>query len=283
MLGSAFLRMGTKRIGTGIDLSNLNLNLIEETPDYIEIGAMTTLRDLEVSPSAFLRMGTKRIGTGIDLSNLNLNLIEETPDYIEIGAMTTLRDLEVSPILNKYFDRVLSNAVRDIIGVQFRNVVTVGGSVFSKYGFSDLIVGLLALETEVELYNGGRMPLEEFLNRKYEKDILVKLYIKKNNANAIYKCMRNSRSDYPILNLAVSKDDNNFKICVGARPQRATVAVKASEFLSNNPINEENIIKASEIACEELVFGSNMRASKEYRKAVCKSLVKNALMEVSSC
>ena len=28
--GSAFLRMGEKRIGTGIDLSNLNLNLIEE-------------------------------------------------------------------------------------------------------------------------------------------------------------------------------------------------------------------------------------------------------------
>ena len=48
--GSAFLRMGEKRIGTGIDLSNLDLNLIEETSDYIKIGAMTTLRDLEVSP-----------------------------------------------------------------------------------------------------------------------------------------------------------------------------------------------------------------------------------------
>lgn len=236
-----------------------------------------------IGGSAFLRMGKKRIGTGIDLSALNLNLIEESSDYIEIGAMTTLRDLEVNPILNKYFDGVLPKSVRDIIGIQFRNVVTVGGSVFSRYGFSDLIVGLLALETEVELYNGGRMLLEEFLNKNYEKDILVKLYIKKNNANAVYKCMRNSRSDYPILNMSVSKTDNNFKICVGARPQRAIVAYKASEFLSNNELNEENIIKASEIASEELVFGSNMRASKEYRKAVCKSLVKNALMEVSSC
>ena len=95
--------------------------------------------------------------------------------------------------------------------------------------------------------------------------------------------MRNSRSDYPILNLAISKDDNNFKICVGARPQRATIAKEASEFISNNILNEENILKASEIACEELVFGSNMRASKEYRKAICKSLVKSALVEVSSC
>lgn len=95
--------------------------------------------------------------------------------------------------------------------------------------------------------------------------------------------MRNSRSDYPILNVAISKENVNLKICVGARPQRATIAVKASEFLSENELNEENIIKASEIVMEELVFGSNMRASKEYRKAICKSLVKNALMEVSSC
>lgn len=236
-----------------------------------------------IGGSAFLRMSEKKIGTGIDLSNLNLNFIEESSDYIEIGAMTTLRDLETSEILKKYFNGVISNSVKDIIGVQFRNVVTVGGSVFSKYGFSDLIVALLSLETEVELYKGGRILLEEFLNKKYEKDLLVKIYIKKNNMKAIYKCMRNSRSDYPILNIAISKHNNNFKICVGARPQRATIAKEANDFISNNILNKENILKASEIVCEELVFGSNMRASKEYRKAICKSLVKNALMEVVSC
>ncbi len=239
--------------------------------------------NLVIGGSAFLRMGKKRIGTGIDLSNIDLNYIKEEGEYIEIGAMTTFRDLEVSPILNKYFDGAISNSVKDIIGVQFRNVVTVGASVFSKYGFSDLIVALLSLETEVELVGGGRMPLQQFLENKYEKDLLVKLYIRKNNAKAVYSCMRNSRSDYSILNASVSKDDNKFKICVGARPQRAKIAIEASEFISNHELNEENIIKASEIACEELTFGSNMRASKEYRKALCKALVKRALMEVASC
>ena len=118
--------------------------------------------NIVIGGSAFLRMGEKRIGTGIDLSNLNLNLIEETSDYIEIGAMTTLRDLVVSVVLNKYFYGVISMSVKDIIGVQFRNVVTVGGSVFSKYGFSDLIVALLTLDTEVELYKGGKVKLEDF-------------------------------------------------------------------------------------------------------------------------
>ena len=95
--------------------------------------------------------------------------------------------------------------------------------------------------------------------------------------------MRNSRSDYPILNIAISKEVNFFKISVGSSLYSGSIAKEASEFISNNILNEENILKASEIACEELVFGSNMRASKEYRKAICKSLVKSALMEVSSC
>lgn len=230
--------------------------------------------------TAFLRMGNKRIGTGIELSNLGLDYIKEDDDYIEIGAMTTLRSLEISPILNNNFNEVIRNAVKDIIGVQFRNVVTVGASVFSKYGFSDLIVALLCLDTEVELYNAGRMSLDAFLERGLERDILTKVYIKKNNKSASYKSMRNAKSDYPMLNVSVSKLDNEFKICVGARPQRAKVAVKASEFLSNNEIDESNINTAIDMMVNEISFGSNMRASKEYRTQISKVLVKRAIMEV---
>lgn len=230
--------------------------------------------------TAFLRMGNKRIGTGIELSNLGLDYIKEDGNYVEIGAMTTLRSLEVSPILNDNFNEVIKNAVKDIIGVQFRNVVTVGGSVFSKYGFSDLIVALLCLDTEVELYNGGRIALCEFLDRDLERDILTKIYIKKDNVKAAYKSMRNAKSDYPMLNVSVSKTDEKFRICVGARPQRAKVAFNASEFLSNNEINESNINIAIDKMIEEISFGSNMRASKEYRTQMSKVLVKRAIMEV---
>ncbi|GAA0863626.1 FAD binding domain-containing protein [Paraclostridium tenue] len=232
--------------------------------------------------TAFLRMGNKRIGTGIELSNLNLDYIKEDEKFVEIGSMTTLRSLETSDIINNNFS-ILKDAVRDIIGVQFRNVVTVGGSVFSKYGFSDLIVALLCLDTEIETYKGGRIPLDEFLNKGYEKDILTKIYIKKNNKKAVYKSMRNAKSDYPILNVSVSKIDNNFKICVGARPQRAKVAIKASGFLSNNEINDKNIDIALDMMVDEIRFGSNMRASKEYRLQISKVLVKRAIMEVTKC
>ncbi|MGX9756191.1 FAD binding domain-containing protein [Clostridioides difficile] len=233
-----------------------------------------------IGGSAFLRMGKKRIGTGVELSNLNLDYIKEDKEYVEIGSMTTFRTLETSSIIKDNFGKIIEDSVKDIIGIQFRNVVTVGATVFSKYGFSDLIVALLSLDTEVELYKGGRISLEEFLDRDYEKDLLIKVHIKKENKNASYKSLRNAKSDYPILNVSVSKYGKEFKLCVGARPQKATIAKKASEFLSNNEINEANIDRAIEIASEELTFGSNMRASKDYRKAMSKVLLKRAIMEV---
>ncbi|MEG2786319.1 MAG: FAD binding domain-containing protein [Romboutsia sp.] len=233
-----------------------------------------------IGGSGFLRMGKKRIGTGIELSNLGLDYIKEDEDFIEIGAMTTFRSLETSSIIKNNFGKIISNSVADIIGVQFRNVVTVGGTVFSKYGFSDLIVALLCLDTEVELYKGGRISLDEFLNRNYEKDLLTKIYIKKNNKIASYKSLRNAKSDYPLINISVSKIDNKFKICIGARPQKAVVASSASEFLSSSELTEENIEKTAQIAVDEVNFGSNMRASKEYRYAMTKVFIKRAIMEV---
>jgi len=232
---------------------------------------------------AFLKMGSKRIGTGIDLSKLNLNYINETDDYIEIGSSTTFRDIETSEALNSYFNGVLKEAVKDIIGVQFRNIVTVGASVYSKYGFSDFITALLALDTEVELYKGGRLSLQDFLIKPYEKDILTKIYIKKNDRKASYKSLRNSKSDYPILNVTVSKLNDDFKIVVGARPATAKISIDASKFLSKEGFSEASLNKALDIMNSELIFGTNMRATHEYRQAISKVLVKRAIMEVIKC
>lgn len=232
---------------------------------------------------AFLRMGSKRIGTAIELSKLNLNYIKENNDDIEIGAMASFRDIETNIALKEYFNGLLPESVGNIIGVQFRNVVTVGASVYSKFGFSDFITALLVLDTEVELYDAGRMPLEVFLKLPYKKDILTRIFIKKNKRKASYKDFRNSVSDYPIINVAVSELDNQWRIVVGARPMGAEIAQNASLELSKGTLTDQEIEMAANMASEELVFGSNMRAAGEYRRALCKVLVKRAVKEVLQC
>lgn len=230
----------------------------------------------------FLRMGNKKINKGIDLSSLNLDYVKEYDEYIEIGAMTTLRELEINDLILKNF-KSISESAKDIIGVQFRNIATIGATVFSKYGFSDVIVSLLSYDTYVKLFDGGIIKLEEFLQRKYKKDLLTQIYIKKDNTKSKYISMRNENSDYPILNVSVSKQGEQIKICIGARPKRAMIAKNASEFLSSNPKTIENIINASYIASKELEFGSNIRASREYRIEIAKVLVKRAILEVEKC
>ncbi|KUO77345.1 MAG: FAD-binding protein [Desulfosporosinus sp. BRH_c37] len=232
---------------------------------------------------AFLKMGSKRIGTAVDLSNLKLSYINETDGYIEIGSMTSLRELETHPLLKESFNGVLPKSVRNIIGVQFRNCVTVGASVYAKYGFSDLITALLVLDTEVELFKGGRMPLVDFLKRPKGKDILVKLWIKLDNCIATYLNLKNSASDYSVLNVAVSKLDERWTIVVGARPRRAAIATNASAALAKGTQSAAEIEDAAQKTAEELSFGTNMRGTAVYRKALCKVLVKRAIMEVLRC
>ncbi|WP_432666133.1 FAD binding domain-containing protein [Wukongibacter baidiensis] len=234
-----------------------------------------------IGGGAFVRMGRKNITTAIDLSEANLNTIKETEDEIEIGGMTTFGELEQSPILKKYFSNMLALSVKDIVGVQLRNIVTVGGTVHSRYGFSDLITALLALDTMVKLYKQGIIPLEEFLAKGSEQpDILESIIIKKDSRKAAFESMRNSKGDYAILNVAISKLEDRFRISVGARPSRATLAYDTMDYLNKNGYSHKNIIEASKMASDEITFGTNSRGGKEYRREICKVLLKRALLEV---
>ena len=232
---------------------------------------------------AWLRMGSQIIHTGVDLTKLGLNYINNCTGHIEIGAMATLRELETHQALQEYCGGVVPQAVGNIIGVQFRNVATAGASVFSRYGFSDLLTILLVLDTEIELYDGGRMGLAEFMDRPRTKDILTKIIIHKTERQAAYQALRNSASDYPVLTAAVSRLGAEWQIAVGARPTKARLALEAVKLLSGGDIPVVVMEQAAQAAATELPFGDNMRGSAEYRQAMCRVLVKRAIAEVAAC
>ena len=118
----------------------------------------------------WLRLGKGSVNTAIDLCNLGLDTIEETDDQFSIGAMAKLRDIETNVGLNAYTNGAIANAVKSIVGVQFRNMATVGGSIWGRFGFSDVLTVFLALDSYVELYKGGIIPLEQFVKMKRDND-----------------------------------------------------------------------------------------------------------------
>lgn len=233
-----------------------------------------------IGGGAFLHLGKRNINSAVDISKLGLDFIKETKGFIEIGSAVTLREIEKNDSLNIYFDGILSKTAAVIMGVQIRNMATVGGTLSGKYGFSDLLTSLLSLNTQLTFYKRGKISLEEYLKESIKNDILIKIKIKKEEVKAEYTNLRNTSTDFSILNAAVSKSSNICRIAVGARPAAAKLAIKAMEYINKEGINEESAKKAGEIASGELNFGSDIRSSGRYRKELCSVLVKRALLEV---
>ena len=114
-----------------------------------------------VAGNMWLRMCGLNKQTAIDLSLLGLDSIEETEESFVIGAMASLRSLETNEALGRAFGGVFQKALAPIVGTQFRNGATVGGSVYSRFGFSDVSALLLALDSEVILYKRGAVKLSD--------------------------------------------------------------------------------------------------------------------------
>ena len=224
----------------------------------------------------WLRMQEKIVPVAIDLSQLGLDQIEEKEDVIEIGAMTTLKQMEESQLLENYFGTVFKEAFSHIVGTQFRNTATIGGSVFSRFGFSDPLTVLLALDTQVELYGAGIMSLEAFMQLPPKKDLLVKIIFKKQPVQIVYKCQRQTATDFPNLTVCVSRINEEYKIVVGARPSKARLAHEGMRKLQQGHAIEEVVHAVT----EELNFGTNLRASKDYRVHLAKVLVRRSLEEL---
>ncbi len=121
----------------------------------------------------WLKMENINVGTAIDLSGLGLDGIEETEVGFSIGAMVPCASWRPTPDWKPTHGRRVREAVRHIVGVQLRNLATVGGSIYSRFGFSDVLTLFLAMNASVELYKGGIVPAGEYMPAPYDRDILV--------------------------------------------------------------------------------------------------------------
>ena len=178
--------------------------------DYVRVGSLEEAYELNQKRSACIlggmlwtKMGQRQVQTAIDLSGLGLDQIEESEEEFSIGCMVTLRQMEEHEGLNAYTDGAARESVRSIVGVQFRNCATVGGSIYGRYGFSDVLTMFLTMDSYVELYKGGIIPLKEYAKMPYDRDILVRLIVKKEKAAFDYQSVRNSQTDFPVLTCAM--------------------------------------------------------------------------------
>lgn len=208
----------------------------------------------------------------IDLSGLGLDQIEEREDEFRIGCMCTLRQIETHKTLNGCFQNVFKECTRHIVGVQFRNTATVGGSVFGRFGFSDILTCLLSLDTYVELYHGGTLPLKDFINLPADRDVLVRVIVKKDGRKAAYGSQRLTKTDFPIIACGAAKLKDTWYLTVGARPSRAALAELNGEGKSAADLAGE--------AAGQFTYGDNLRASGVYRRHLAEVYLRRLIEQI---
>lgn len=233
-------------------------------------------RNCVIGGMLWLRTGKRTVDTAIDLSGLGLDQIEETEEAFHIGAMVTLRQLEMSGSLNAFFGGAVRKATEDIVGVQFRNLATVGGSIWGRYGFSDVLTVFLSMDTSVELYRGGTVSLEEFIRMPKDRDILVRIIVKKTPGFYSYDAVRIQKTDFPVIACALSKVNGEYRAAVGARPG-AAVLIRDEERLLADGLSEESMRSFAAYVSGKTETGTNMRGGKEYRKQLIRVMTERLL------
>ena len=210
----------------------------------------------------------------IDLSNLKLDEIKEDKISIRIGALATLSDVETNPITKE----LLGNVLKQIMGPAFRNSATIGGSIFGRYPFSDVITALLTLDVTLKFYPEQEMSLVDWLSYKGKMNaILTEIVIKKDLGRAYFRTMKVTQLGFALINISVVKRNNKHYIAVGSRPSGAALALKAMEAADSGKPFEE----VADIAINELAFLDSYNVSKEYRKDLAKVYILRGLKEVN--
>ena len=242
----------------------------------------------------WLKMKNKTLGTAIDLCDLGLDQIDEDENEFRIGAYATLRQIETHEALNAYTHGAVAESVRHIVGVQFRNVATVGGSIWGRFGFSDVMTIFRALGAKVQLHKAGVMDLDEFAALpRTTRDVLVSVIVPKNAKGIVYLSQRNQSTDFPVLTCAVANRSGRYVAVIGASPYMAEpvwdedgildgitgAKSDGNKALTENSENNEKIEKFAGYVAEHIRFGSNIRAGAEYREMICKVLTRRAVKQ----
>jgi CO/xanthine dehydrogenase FAD-binding subunit len=170
------------------------------------------------------------------------------------------------------------------MGVQLRHMATIGGSIIGRYGFSDIITPLLCMDVTLHFHEGEPLPLHEFIEIKGPvDDILTHIELPLKKGSGYFKKCAPSPLSFSMLNIAVTKTQNLYKVAIGSRPSIAQIAEKTSAYLSDQKeINDDIIKHAQTHLLKEIPLKTNTSASESYRKTLASVYLERALKAVNS-
>ena len=248
---------------------------------------MPDLREGKISPRCL-----------VDITRIpGLDTIEISDSFVTVGAAVTFADLQKNLFLRQHV-HALVEAAGCVGAASIQNAATWVGNIMQAMPAADGAVVALALEAEARVVDsqGARwQPVDSSFQGPgvstidSSRQVVSHLRFPRPNirtGTAWRRVGRRPALVLPILNCAVKLEitpqGNRATLALGPvapRPQRMR---KAEALLNENPLTDEIIRQAANLAQEEAnPRDSVMRASREYRLQLIPTLVSEALHQAA--
>lgn len=230
----------------------------------------------------------------IDINRVpELSYIRDEGTYLAIGALTREHSIETSPVVSARCP-VLAEATRWIGHAAIRHRGTIGGSLAHNDPSAEypVIGALLKIELVIQGPGGRRIvPFADFSLSHYvtslePADVLVEVRvpISEGQTGASFLEIARRHGDFALVSAgaqlafegSVVRDARLALGGVGATPVRAHAA---EAVLEGQPLDEDAIRAAGDLAAEGVSPPSDMHGSAEFRRHLCRVMITRCLRE----
>lgn len=200
---------------------------------------------------------------------------------IRIGAGVTMAMIAQSAEL-----AFLAPAARAVGGPAVRNMATIGGNLFAETPYGDVATALLALDAGIQMADGTRLPLEQFLqSRDTQRGLVAAISVPRPGQDAFRfrKVSRVKPKGVAVMTLAAWLPLQGGRVsgarvafgAMGPTPMRARAVENALEGVT---LDENGISRALAVATDGLSPADDSLASAWYRREVAPVHLKRLLL-----
>lgn len=221
--------------------------------------------------------------------NPALKGIRQEGDQCVIGASSTVTDMLESKLMRNIFPN-LHKHIKLVSSTPIRNMATLGGNLVNASPIGDLTIFFLALDSKITLSgNAGKreFALMDFykgykLLDKKPDEVVEKLSFPIPGDHTLFnfeKVSKRTNLDIASVNSAIKITviDNIITeaiISAGGVGPIPSVLKKASAFLIDKVLNENNVLQACLLANEEISPISDARGTDSYKRLLLRQLIK---------
>ncbi|MDX1615693.1 MAG: FAD binding domain-containing protein [Candidatus Promineifilaceae bacterium] len=229
-----------------VDLQDLKLDRIELKPDYLHVGAMTRLADLE-------------------------RFLASPPEMLDSAPLQGCLAL-------------LRQAIRRAGPNTYRNAATVGGSIAARLADSELLAVFLLLNGELSLLEPEprQLSLGTYLGAQQRPGgLITELRVECETGDGQWDRVARTPADYPIVSVATWRPRGEVPRLAATGIDSRPIRLSDAESKLASGLTEEAIVAAATSARARTRHSGDFRGDNAYRAEMAATLTRRVLTSLS--